>query len=50
MIERQWTLRWNWIILLKSQDNFILNGYELVSIRSLYILQKSYNIYKTLKI
>lgn len=33
-----------------SQDNFILNGNELVSIRSLYILQKSYNIYKTLKI
>lgn len=27
-----------------SQDNFIWNGNELVSIRSLYILQKSYNI------
>lgn len=26
------------------QDNFILNGNDLVSIRSLYILQKSYII------
>lgn len=30
-----------------SPDKFILNGNELVLIRSLYILQKSYNIYKT---
>lgn len=27
-----------------NQDNFILNDNELVSIRSLYILQKFYNI------
>lgn len=27
-----------------SQDNFILNGNDLVLIRSLYILQTSHNI------